>query len=212
MERLPINSDGLVGFVRARAGDRPLENITAAIEVTGELAVLADHVVAHFVEEARAAGHSWNQIGTSMGMTRQAAQQKYVARRSAVVPPSAEGAGRSAKRAPFSAVRPNGDGVDVQVEIGGTWYGLLELDGMPISDVIGACKRRFRQRWFKRLSEDLDDVYDSLGREFGATADVVLVDGSGRRLQRTVEVTTAKRKAAWRLNFESGGGQPPPGA
>lgn len=204
----PIRPDMLISVVRARAGDRPLENITAAIAVAEELGRLGDQVVGHFVEEARAAGHSWNQIGTSMGMTRQAAQQKYVARQSAVLPPSPEGSGRRAKRAPFSAVRVNGEGVDVQVEIGGAWYGLLELDGMPISDVIGACKRRFRQRWFKRLSEDLDDVYESLERELGATADVVLVDGSGRRLPRTVDVTTAKRKAAWRLNFDSGG-QPP---
>ena len=39
----------------------------------------ADEVVDHFVQAARAAGCSWTEIGRTLGITKQAAQQRFVA-------------------------------------------------------------------------------------------------------------------------------------
>ena len=40
---------------------------------------VADHLIGHFVDQARRSGASWTDIGRSMGVTRQAAQKRFVA-------------------------------------------------------------------------------------------------------------------------------------
>ena len=42
------------------------------------LGELADHLIGHFVDRARRAGASWTLIGQSMGVTKQAAQKRFV--------------------------------------------------------------------------------------------------------------------------------------
>lgn len=39
---------------------------------------VADHLIGHFVDQARRSGASWADIGRSMGVTKQAAQKKFV--------------------------------------------------------------------------------------------------------------------------------------
>jgi len=43
---------------------------------------IADHLIGHFVDQARRAGASWTEIGQSMGVTKQAAQKRFVPRES----------------------------------------------------------------------------------------------------------------------------------
>ena len=45
---------------------------------------VADHLVGHFVDQARHSGASWTEIGRSMGVTKQAAQQRSVPKLPAV--------------------------------------------------------------------------------------------------------------------------------
>jgi hypothetical protein len=42
------------------------------------LGELADHLVGHFVDQARRSGASWTEIGRSMGVSKQAAQKRFV--------------------------------------------------------------------------------------------------------------------------------------
>jgi hypothetical protein len=44
---------------------------------------VADSLIGHFVDQARRAGASWAEIGRSMGVTKQAAQKRFVGQRSA---------------------------------------------------------------------------------------------------------------------------------
>ena len=60
----------------------PLTKIATAEELSAELGRLGDRLVGYFIEQARAAGHSWSDIGTHLGMSRQAAQQRYTPRQS----------------------------------------------------------------------------------------------------------------------------------
>ena len=60
----------------------PLIKISAAEELSAELGRLGDRLVGYFVEQARAEGYSWSDIGSHLGMTRQAAQQRYTPRQS----------------------------------------------------------------------------------------------------------------------------------
>jgi len=65
-----------------RNGTDPLTKISTAEELSAELGRLGDRLVGYFVEQARAEGYSWSDIGTHLGMTRQAAQQRYTPRQS----------------------------------------------------------------------------------------------------------------------------------
>jgi hypothetical protein len=41
---------------------------------------VADHLIGHFVDQARRSGASWTDIGRAMGVTKQAAQKRFVAK------------------------------------------------------------------------------------------------------------------------------------
>jgi hypothetical protein len=60
----------------------PQERIAAAVLLAGRLEELGDELVGHFVAEARQGGISWTEIGRSMGVSKQAAQQRFVSRAS----------------------------------------------------------------------------------------------------------------------------------
>ena len=72
---------------RDRATDPPdrrerrptLDQLAAAAMDADHLGDLADHLVGHFVDAARSEGASWAMVGRSLGTTRQAAQQRFVA-------------------------------------------------------------------------------------------------------------------------------------
>jgi hypothetical protein len=59
-------------------GDGALARLALAVEVGAQLELLADGLVGHFVDAARAEGSSWAQIGTILGVSKQAAQQRFV--------------------------------------------------------------------------------------------------------------------------------------
>lgn len=68
----------LAADVHATAvGDDPLDRLDAAIAVAASLAHHGDTVVNQFVGEARAAGLSWTEIGTRLGVSKQAARKRF---------------------------------------------------------------------------------------------------------------------------------------
>jgi Clp amino terminal domain, pathogenicity island component len=81
MRELPDLST-LVAAVEERAGDQdPLSRIEIAEDVAAELGKLGSRLIGYFVEQARTDGHSWAQIGDRLGVSRQAAQQRYALHR-----------------------------------------------------------------------------------------------------------------------------------
>lgn len=61
------------------AQPQPLDRVRAAVELADELGSLGDQLVTHYVEAARSSGCSWAQIGAQLGVSKQAAQQAFVA-------------------------------------------------------------------------------------------------------------------------------------
>jgi hypothetical protein len=55
-----------------------LEQLSGAVVVAEHLGDVADHLIGHFVDQARRSGASWTQIGQSMGVTKQAAQKRSI--------------------------------------------------------------------------------------------------------------------------------------
>jgi hypothetical protein len=59
------------------SGGSPLERLAAASALAVSLRSRGDQLLDHFVDEARAEGLSWTDIGDVLGTTKQAAQQRF---------------------------------------------------------------------------------------------------------------------------------------
>jgi ClpA/ClpB-like protein len=90
-----VRLDDLIAAVR-RADPDVLRQLTSAVLLADHLGDVADALIGHFVDQARRSGASWTDIGRSMGVTRQAAQKRFVGREpgAAPAPDPAEGFGR----------------------------------------------------------------------------------------------------------------------
>ena len=74
--------DDLISQVEdASITDGPLDRIAAAMSVKAEIDDVADALIGVFVDRARSAGCSWSEIGSAMGVTKQAAQQRHTSER-----------------------------------------------------------------------------------------------------------------------------------
>ena len=77
----PVSLDTLITFVKVqRPQGSALDNLSDAVAVGEHLGEQADSLIGHFVDQARRSGASWSQIGASMGVSKQAAQQRFVPR------------------------------------------------------------------------------------------------------------------------------------
>lgn len=77
MDAVIPSLDALIGSVTRTARD-PLQRVSESMSVAGELGLIADHLVGHFVDEARAVGATWAEIGEALGVSKQAAQKRFV--------------------------------------------------------------------------------------------------------------------------------------
>lgn len=82
-----VRLDDLIEVIRSTNSDA-LDQLTNAVLVSEHLGEVADHLIGHFVDQARRAGASWKDIGASMGVTKQAAQKRFVAKPGADLDPS----------------------------------------------------------------------------------------------------------------------------
>ena len=93
----PVRLDDLINAIRT-AHDEPLDQLTDAVIAADALGEIADHLIGHFVDQARRSGASWTDIGKCMGVTKQAAQKRFVPKAEAALDPNA-GFGRFTPRA-----------------------------------------------------------------------------------------------------------------
>jgi hypothetical protein len=63
-----------------------LDRLSEAVFAAEYLGEIADHLIGHFVDQARGGGSSWTDIGKSMGVTKQAAQKRFVPREALPAP------------------------------------------------------------------------------------------------------------------------------
>jgi hypothetical protein len=69
--------DDLIDGIRSAHPDSPLEQLGDAVLIAEHMSELADHLIGHFVDNARHKGASWTEIGGTIGVTKQAAQQRF---------------------------------------------------------------------------------------------------------------------------------------
>ena len=74
-----IRLDDLIESIK-KTHSAALDQLTDAVLAADHLGEVADHLIGHFVDQARRSGASWTEIGRSMGVTKQAAQKRFVAK------------------------------------------------------------------------------------------------------------------------------------
>jgi hypothetical protein len=72
-----VRLDDLIEAIKKVHTD-PLDQLTDAVLAADHLGDVADHLIGHFVDQARRSGASWTSIGASLGVTKQAAQKRFV--------------------------------------------------------------------------------------------------------------------------------------
>ena len=74
-----VRLDDLISAIKNRHPDGdPLGQLSDAVVLGERLGEISDHLIGHFVDNARRSGASWTDIGQSMGVTKQAAQKRFV--------------------------------------------------------------------------------------------------------------------------------------
>ena len=72
-----VRLDDLIQAIK-KVHDDELDQLTDAVLAADHLGDIADHLIGHFVDQARRSGASWTDIGRSMGVTKQAARKRFV--------------------------------------------------------------------------------------------------------------------------------------
>jgi ATP-dependent Clp protease ATP-binding subunit ClpA len=75
----PVRLGQMINAIK-RVHTDVLEQLADAVLAAEHLGEIADHLIGHFVDQARRSGASWTDIGNSMGVTKQAAQKRFVPR------------------------------------------------------------------------------------------------------------------------------------
>jgi hypothetical protein len=89
----PVRLDDLIEAI-TRVHSDALEQLSSAVVTADALGDVADHLIGHFVDRARRSGASWTDIGRSMGVTKQAAQKRFVPKGPDPDPGADQGFGR----------------------------------------------------------------------------------------------------------------------
>lgn len=113
-----VRLDDLIGAI-ASAHQEPLDQLSGAVLLADHLGDVADSLIGHFVDQARRSGASWSDIGRSMGVSKQAAQKRFVGKGEAAPDPSQgfsrfDDAARAVVVAAQEAARSHGnDGISI---------------------------------------------------------------------------------------------------
>src|ERR1700752_3059678 len=99
----PVSLDELIDAIKTVHSDA-LDQLTDAVLAAEHLGEIADHLIGHFVDQARRSGASWTDIGKSMGVTKQAAQKRFVPRAEPTTLDPDQGFGRFTPRARSAVV------------------------------------------------------------------------------------------------------------
>src|SRR3954451_10904898 len=72
-----LRAEQLVAIVDQRADGDAIAALGAAVEVADDVRDVADELLDRYVAGARDAGRSWSEIGAALGVSKQAAQQRF---------------------------------------------------------------------------------------------------------------------------------------
>ncbi|KUM79540.1 ATP-dependent Clp protease ATP-binding subunit [Streptomyces sp. ISL-22] len=171
-----VRLDELIAAIK-KVHDEPLDQLQDAVIAADHLGEVADHLIGHFVDQARRSGASWTDIGKSMGVTRQAAQKRFVPKESTDLDPQ-QGFGRYTPRARNVVVAAHNEATAARNPEGRPEHlvlGLLaEPDGLAAKAITaqGVLLDSLRQAATAALPEAADEVPELI--PYGSDAKKVL--------------------------------------
>jgi ATP-dependent Clp protease ATP-binding subunit ClpA len=149
----------LIADVRERADNQDaLTLLDAAITVSQTWEATTDAMVDHFVANARTAGHSWTVIGTRLGVSKQAARQRFTDRVDRAATPSLGQVPHSPRLAAALAAATDAARIDGRPEVR-TEHLLAGL----MNDGIGAAA-------LEKLGVSVEKIREAGHRLFGSPA------------------------------------------
>ena len=105
----PFSLDHLIERVYEQAPNDALQRLSEAFRLAAYVNDQADNLIGHFVDQARKSGASWTEIGKCMGVTKQAAQKRFV-------PKAADAASALDPNAGFGRFTPRARNVVVEAQ------------------------------------------------------------------------------------------------
>jgi hypothetical protein len=99
----PVRLDDLINAIKKVHADA-LDQLADAVLAAEHLGELSDHLIGHFVDQARRSGASWTEIGGAMGVSKQAAQKRFVPKADAAALDPTAGFARFTPRARTAVV------------------------------------------------------------------------------------------------------------
>jgi hypothetical protein len=133
-----VRLDDLIAAITQGHPDA-LGQLSAAVLTADHLGEVADHLIGHFVDQARRSGASWSDIGRSMGVSKQAAQKRFVPREG---PDPAEGFARFTPQARQVVVAAQEAARAAGNTTIGTGHLVLALIGAPDAPAAAAITRQ----------------------------------------------------------------------
>jgi ATP-dependent Clp protease ATP-binding subunit ClpA len=179
----PARFDDLINQVEQQAANaEPAALLDAAAAVSAEHAAAADRLLDHFVTHARSAGMSWTDIGARLGVTKQAARQRFThTAPAAVMPFAAHPAPRLQACLERAAQEAHADGAQ---EIGTQHL----LAGLLIEGVAAAI--------LERLGVHAEHIRDASHRLFGPSTPTPRDDIPTMSAEATCALDAAAQNAA----------------
>jgi hypothetical protein len=161
----PPRLDELIVYVKTQHPDGDaLDHLSDAVLTSEHLGEVADHLIGHFVDQARKAGASWTEIGRSMGVTKQAAQKRFVPKRPAEDPLGGDMWARLTRRAQQVVLRAQQEARDARHDAIGTEHLLIAMTHDPESLAAEAIVAQ---------GVSLDTVRDAASQQLGPARDAI---------------------------------------
>ncbi len=154
----------MIDYIKQRAPESDvLRQLSEAVLAAESLGEVADHLIGHFVDQARRSGASWTEIGQSMGVSKQAAQKRFVPKDQFSAADIAREFGRYTDRARQVVVAAQQAAFDAGNELIGTEHllaGLLQVpEGLAAKAIV-------------KFGAPIEEVSRLLGARFGPSVEL----------------------------------------
>ncbi|ULE32886.1 Clp protease N-terminal domain-containing protein [Mycobacterium sp. IDR2000157661] len=172
----PVRLDDLIDVIKT-VHSEPLDQLTDAVLAAESLGEIADHLIGHFVDQARRSGASWTDIGKCMGVTKQAAQKRFV--------PKAPGADALDPNAGFGRFTPRARNVVVDAQNRAAEAGNTEITPAHLLLAVFADPDALAVRLLAGQGVDADAVSETVSLPARADGDVpalIPFDGAAKKV------------------------------
>jgi ATP-dependent Clp protease ATP-binding subunit ClpA len=127
----PVRLDDLITAI-TNNHTHTLDQLTDAVLMADHIGEVADHLIGHFVDQARRSGASWTDIGRSMGVTKQAVQKRFVGKPDANLSHSFEKLSKPAHKAIIAAMKEAKLAGNAEIAPAHLVLGLLSTEGTGV--------------------------------------------------------------------------------